>query len=182
MSSYIKTTVNPDTHAIEEAEWLDDYFGSHEYGVRFPSTGVVYRALDFEWTDDTALQACRAVKPTGMVITKEQTPLGKRIQTMEHADGRKDVTVEVNTLDVNPEDEATAKAKQVIEEQILPAVANQPILVTVIYKPTNDNATFTCARKDVRKNAEELVKLRGGDLEQYILVQNDGVAVTVTTL
>lgn len=182
MSSYIATTVNPDTNSVEEAEWLDDYFGQHNYGVRFPSTGIVYRADEYDWLDDPLVMAKRAVAHTANVITRESTPLGKRIETVEHSDGRKDVTVEVNTLDVEPKDEATAKAKQVIEEVILPAVANTIITVTVIYKPTNDHATFKCARKDVRKNAEELVKVRGGELADFILVQNDGENVTVTTL
>lgn len=183
MSSYTKATVNPDTHEIEQAEWLDNYFGQHNYGVRFPSTGVIYKADDFEWTDDVALQARRAVKPTGMVITKEQTQIGKRIETHEHADGRKDVTVEVSTIDVDVKDAATAEAKRVIEEEILPAVAHSQILLTIIHKPTNESCSLICFRKNVRDYAMKVVAEREDkDLDHYCLVQHDGESVTVTTL
>lgn len=182
MSSYIEKTVNPDTHEIEMAEWLDDHFGSHEYGVRFPSTGVIYKASDFEWIDDAALLARRAVKPTGMVITKEQTVAGKRIETTVHEDGRRDVTIGVNTLDVEAKDPETAAAKQIIEDKVLPAIANKQITVTVIHKPTTDSASFVCARKNVYEYALKVVKERGGDTSEYCLVQYDGDSVMVTTL
>lgn len=47
MSNYIKKTKHPETGKIEEAEWLDDYFGSHKYVVRFPD-GKVYYAWEIE--------------------------------------------------------------------------------------------------------------------------------------
>ncbi len=37
MSNYIRKTKNPITGQFEQAEWLDDYFGKHRYGVRFAS-------------------------------------------------------------------------------------------------------------------------------------------------
>lgn len=37
MSSYYQTTKNPNTGKWEEAFWLDDYYGNHNYGVQFPS-------------------------------------------------------------------------------------------------------------------------------------------------
>lgn len=35
MSSYTGYAVNPRTNQVEEACFLDDYFGRHRYGVRF---------------------------------------------------------------------------------------------------------------------------------------------------
>ncbi len=37
MSSFKKETKNPKTGEWEKAEWLDDFFGNHNYGVVFPS-------------------------------------------------------------------------------------------------------------------------------------------------
>jgi len=42
MSNFSDKAVNPKTLKIEQAEFLDDYFGSHVYGIRFPD-GEVYR-------------------------------------------------------------------------------------------------------------------------------------------
>lgn len=42
MSSFRQLTKHPQTGATEEAEWLDDYFGRHQYGVRF-ADGNVFR-------------------------------------------------------------------------------------------------------------------------------------------
>lgn len=183
MSSYTTATVNPDTHEIEQAEWLDDYFGQHNYGVRFPSTGVVYRADEYEWHDDINMQAMRSIKHNGGVITRENTIVGKRIETHEHADGRKDVTVEVNTIDVEVKDAATAEAKRVIEEEILPAVAHAQILLTIIHKPTNESCSLICFRKNVRDYAMKVVAAREDqNLDHYCLVEHDGESVTVTTL
>lgn len=42
MSSYYQETKNPKTGKWEKAEWLDDYFGSHQYGVRFPDMDFVF--------------------------------------------------------------------------------------------------------------------------------------------
>lgn len=40
MSTYIKKTKNPKTGEYEDAMWIDDYFGSHHYGVMFPDGAV----------------------------------------------------------------------------------------------------------------------------------------------
>ena len=42
MSTYKDLAFNPVTRAVEEATWIDDYFGKHQYGVQF-GTGPVYR-------------------------------------------------------------------------------------------------------------------------------------------
>lgn len=41
MNNFIKPTKRPDTGAWELAEWVDDYFGHHNYGVRF-ADGTVF--------------------------------------------------------------------------------------------------------------------------------------------
>lgn len=41
MSNYIRKTKNSRTGRWENAEWLDDHFGRHKYGVRF-SDGTIY--------------------------------------------------------------------------------------------------------------------------------------------
>ena len=40
MSNYGKPTKNPETGRVEEAEFLDNYYGPHRYGVRFPDGKV----------------------------------------------------------------------------------------------------------------------------------------------
>lgn len=47
MSNYIRKTKNSETGKWEEATWLDDYFGKHNYGVRFPD-GKVYDANEID--------------------------------------------------------------------------------------------------------------------------------------
>lgn len=47
MSSFIKKILNPYNGKVEEAEFLDDYFGSHIYGVKFKN-GMVYRESEIE--------------------------------------------------------------------------------------------------------------------------------------
>ena len=42
MSNFIAKAKHPKTGSIEDAEWLDDYFGHHEYGVRFKDGGVFH--------------------------------------------------------------------------------------------------------------------------------------------
>jgi len=40
MSNYIGYAKNPETGEVEQAEFLDDYYGRHEYGVRFEDGGI----------------------------------------------------------------------------------------------------------------------------------------------
>ena len=47
MSNFHLNTKNPKTGKMELAEWLDGYFGSHKYGIRFPD-GEVYRSEDLD--------------------------------------------------------------------------------------------------------------------------------------
>jgi hypothetical protein len=49
MSSFVRRTRHPRTGEFEDADWLDNYFGGHAYGVSFPSTGEVFREADYCW-------------------------------------------------------------------------------------------------------------------------------------
>lgn len=42
MSDYSKITRHPNTGVYENAKYRDDYFGTHMYGVFFPSDNKVY--------------------------------------------------------------------------------------------------------------------------------------------
>jgi hypothetical protein len=43
MSNYHALARHPFTGKIEMADWLDDSFGHHIYGVRFPGDATIYR-------------------------------------------------------------------------------------------------------------------------------------------
>jgi hypothetical protein len=51
MSNYTAKARNPKTGNVEDAEFLDDFYGKHIYGVRF-SDGCVY--VESELPDDIA--------------------------------------------------------------------------------------------------------------------------------
>jgi hypothetical protein len=52
MSSFIRKTKHPNTGRYEDADWLDDYFGKHRYGVKFPD-GKIFEADLYKWFFDT---------------------------------------------------------------------------------------------------------------------------------
>ncbi len=54
MSTYNQMTKNPDTGQWEDATWIDDYFGPHQYGVRFPSSEQIWGGRELETRDYTA--------------------------------------------------------------------------------------------------------------------------------
>lgn len=107
---------------------------------------------------------------------------GKNIETREHEDGRKDVVIQVHSLDVDLNEPGNAEAKQFIEEKVLPALAKKRITVTVIHKPTNDSFSFVCHLPEVREYAERVARSRGGEFSDYCVVQHDGETVSVTSL
>ncbi len=47
MSCFLAKTKHPLTGKIEEASWIDNYFGLHKYGVGF-SDGGIYNADSLE--------------------------------------------------------------------------------------------------------------------------------------
>ena len=50
MSNFTAPTFHPVTGEIEEAYWMDDYFGRHEYAVQFRSDhiGLVHKPWECE--------------------------------------------------------------------------------------------------------------------------------------
>lgn len=53
MSNYKKLTRHPKTGEWVEADWLDDYFGPHHYGVKFPDGTVEdLREVELETKDN----------------------------------------------------------------------------------------------------------------------------------
>lgn len=43
MSNYTAPAIHPETGVIQDALWIDDYYGPHRYGVRFDD-GKVFDA------------------------------------------------------------------------------------------------------------------------------------------
>jgi hypothetical protein len=41
MSTYSRMTKNPITGVFEKALWMDDHFGHHHYGVKFPDGSII---------------------------------------------------------------------------------------------------------------------------------------------
>lgn len=53
MSTFKRKTKNPDSGHWEMATWIDDYFGSHRYGVEFMDGTIVNpNEVDLEVDDD----------------------------------------------------------------------------------------------------------------------------------
>jgi hypothetical protein len=61
MSNFKQMTNHPITGNLEFATWMDDYFGRHRYGVKFPSDGKVYEIAKFEKVEET--KKFRTIKP-----------------------------------------------------------------------------------------------------------------------
>jgi len=200
MSSYQRKTQHPLTLHFENAEWLDDYFGQHNYGVRFPSDGQVFRADEFEW--EPRPEHAGALVPTFIFkeqMTIEQTHKGSRFDhpmheveehgngkssiTTKHEDGRQDVTVKVNRLDlVNPTPEDEAAGQKVAER-----LAKVAVRCVLIHKPTNDFASFECKLPEVHKAASDVSKKYleahpDAKPEDFVLVEYESHQVRVSVL
>lgn len=108
----------------------------------------------------------------------------KHIETKEYPDGRKDVHIGVNMLDVNEKDPATLKAKEVIENEVLPKLSEADVLVVVVHKPTNEHAEKVVKLPHVRAYAEACVKAHGGASSEFVVVEHHitNGTVKVTTL
>ena len=52
MSNFSRAAYHPPTGTVRLAVYLDDYFGRHEYGVRFPGEERVYRPQEVEILGD----------------------------------------------------------------------------------------------------------------------------------
>lgn len=59
MSNYISKAKHPKTEKIEDAQFLDDFYGLHKYGVRFDD-GNVYPVSEIDIpTCDCAEMSCK---------------------------------------------------------------------------------------------------------------------------
>ena len=90
--------------------------------------------------------------------TVDTTQDGKVIKKTEHQDGRKDVHIEVNTIDAEDADPATLNAKEVIEKEVFPRITEALVLVVVLHKPTNQHSERIVKVPHVRKYAEACVR------------------------
>lgn len=118
--------------------------------------------------------------------------MNKVIRKTEHEDGRKGVTVHVNTLDLNEPDAGDLAAKKVIEEKVLTKLASRTVLVTVIHKETLLKATVKTTVARVRMIAENLIAgfpspVKGfvqgeHNPKDFIVVEVEGDDVRVTQL
>lgn len=81
-----------------------------------------------------------------------------KIENKDLGDGRKSVTVHVDTLNIEETDLESQEAKKVIEKEVLPKLQQQKVHVTVLHKPSNSTAQAEVALPDVRKFAEKAVQ------------------------
>lgn len=175
MSSYNRTTQHPlNKDLVENAEWLDDFFGNHNYGVFFKSTGEVFRADNLLWQLDINNVYCpiKQVTPSLEIVQmKDRYPLyrgdGKEIEEVKHEDGRQDVNIKVNRLDI----ENRTEEDTIAETKIIEALSKKEVLVIIIDKITNDFASFKSPLTEVRSRAEQVIKKRGADAKDYYVVE-----------
>lgn len=85
MSTYTSLTRHPITGKYSFAQWKDDYFGAHRYGVKFEEDPVVYPAdqvhaaqLKEFWAEDVL----KAVKVYSG-LTREGTPEERVLKFLE---------------------------------------------------------------------------------------------------
>ena len=164
MSSFIKQTRHPITGKWQEAIWIDDYFGHRNYGVAFKNEDgkqTIFDARKYEFE------------------TREISGDGKEVKKTHHADGRKDVRIEVNMLDVNENDPATKKAKEVIEKEVIPKLANKVVTAVLVHTPTHLSTSTKIKLPRVREWAEFAIgTLKSGAIanprkEDFIVVEVD---------
>lgn len=153
MSNYVRSSRHPLTGEWDDnAQWIDDAFGKHEYGVKF-SDGEIFNPREHEIETREVLIAS---------VDIGSTPEGKEIEVTEDGTGRKDVRITVNALDVEMNDEATQKAKDVIEKDVFPRITNADVVVTVTYREPIDGkflyASKTVKMPHVRKYADACVE------------------------
>lgn len=210
MSSYIRTTVHPITSKPEQAEWLDDFFGQHSYGVRFPSDGRVFKADEYDWHEVNDTKVMVGSLKTNH-ITVRSTEVGERIKfpkdepeitvedgldgkktiTTKYPDGRQDVRIEVTRLDIENRTDEDTKAEAVI----IGAMAKKIVRVVVLHKPTNEFTSFDSPFSEVRGRAAQVIEaferkfpakvLQNSELEvkdQFAIIEYDADQIRVSTL
>ena len=169
MSSFIATTRHPKTGKWGSAEWLDDYFGSHIYGVRFEGEVDAFDTREYDIPYESAD--------------------GKVVENTYDSNGNKSVVVNVKTIDVEETDEATLKAKEAIEKKVIPKLANKIVTAVVVHKPTNKSTSTKIKLTRVREWAkfvvDEWIKTNPHELDSdFVIVEvdHDTGDARVTTL
>ncbi len=76
MSSYTQITKHTETGEMVSAHWIDDYFGRHRYGVRFPD-GKVFRAEEIEEKDMGAKEPQQCPQALGERVIPPPPPKKK---------------------------------------------------------------------------------------------------------
>ncbi len=191
MSSYQRQTIHPETGNAERAEWLDDYFGQHNYGVRFPSDGKVFRADEFDWQEDkdtlvtvgthrggamTVEQTHKGSRFDHPLVEVDESEDGKKTTITRHEDGHQDVTVEVNRLNLENRTQEDTEA----EAAIINRLSKEKVGVLIIHAESRDKVYFTCSLTEVRKNAEMVIgkyleahpELKDAGTDQFIIVES----------
>lgn len=65
MSNFNRPTINPKTGEIENADWMDSFYGKHHYGVVFPD-GATYQQDAVKLPTDEELAAWNKAGETSM--------------------------------------------------------------------------------------------------------------------
>lgn len=155
MSTYSRSTKHPDTGEWDDnAIWMDDYFGNHNYGVKF-SDGSIFDPRDQEI--ETRNVNIASVDIDTEVIEEEA---GAHTATItKHPDGRQDVKINVKRLDIEEDDELSMEAKKVIEEDVLPRIQEAKVKVVVIHRHSTASTSSMVSLSRVREYAEFAVKM-----------------------
>ena len=125
-----------------------------------------------------------------MEKTSKTMPDGKIIDTTDHGDGRKSVVVNVCTIKVENPDAGDEAAAKIINEQVLPKLRAQEVMVLVLHKPSHQFAQFVCKLPEVRKFAQKVVDAFTNhsigtakpNPEDFVIIETQGAVQRVTTL
>ena len=63
MSNFYGAAIHPKTGEVQNVIWLDNYFGRHIYGVKFPD-GSIFHENEIEVPD--VVPAAHAIMPHGL--------------------------------------------------------------------------------------------------------------------
>lgn len=156
-SKYIKSTRHPLT-----GEWDDEARWETREVSKYEHTYVTEVTFSSGEVFDVKKYPMETRELTIASVDIETTEDGKEIEVTEDGTGRKDVRITVNALDVEVNDEATQKAKDVIEKEVFPRITNADVVVTVTYREPIDGkylyASKTVKMPHVRKYAEACVE------------------------
>jgi hypothetical protein len=186
MSSYTRSTQHPITGKIEVAEWLDDYFGSHKYGIKFPD-GKIFKAEEFIWQINLMEDIVEIVKapihPTIEINDNVSINGLKTVEEIKHPDGSQDVKITVNRLNLENRTEEDTEAEKKIVEALLKKVVN----VIILDKATNNFANFKSPISQVRNRAEEVIRRREEkkfniNVSNYVIFEIDGDSIKLSQL